>query len=1089
MQLSVYTASAGAGKTHKLTGEFLLLSLSRPGAFRHIQAVTFTNKAMAEMKERFVKELHTVATVPEESAFTDELCEKLGISVEELQKKAGETLHNVMNDYDAFRVKTIDAFFQEVIRAFARELNLPSHYRLEMDAKIMLDLAATRLLDSLDHNPDMGKEQKKELIDWLKEIAEEQIEQGRNSNIKAGLIRIGKELFSERFKQNSVKIISPEEFKELKQRCHSSIAIFEKKRQQQAGQLLELLNDAGRIPQERVNKNLVKGLEKLLRKPKETELAAAIRNVGTATPALGEWKEQEKGILKAATKNSAQADGTAIDEIRSLIINLYNYTEKEGKDYASARAILKNLNTFALISALQEQLNRISSENNVSLITDATQFINRIIDGCEIPFIYEKLGAQIHHHMLDEFQDTSRLQYDNFKPLLKESLDKQYGNLIVGDVKQSIYRFRNSDSSLLSGQVPADFSHYVREYNLDRNWRSVPEIIRFNNAFYKSFAEHLEQLFNEEYETALKLFTETYSQVEQQVPASHKEESGAVVVHYLPEETDEADEMEPLDEAPAADIEGVRLQDLCETIYDITRRGYSQSDIAILVRTNRDAEIIADAILKYRTPEGESIQVVSAEALKVRNSAAVRLIIAALCFISGNTSETPLNTLRLQEAYRVSYETLKRNDPQTAVGASVDTEKIAACAYLNVAEAAEMIINIFEPLIPEGEWPYVLKLLDLIAGAQADFSADIKEFLDLWETRLNKETIPESAAAHAVTIMTLHKSKGLGFLVVLMPFLDFSVRTHGSNDFLWCDISKFDNRFDFEMPVEYNKQLLDTVFKQYYIDEVSHMLLDQLNVLYVGTTRAKRELHLWIKQAKQDKQRVTRFESMIQSCLTSLNETDEGNNQLFLSKQVIDNEMPPLPYLPTGKQEKEDKKPNETIRLKSIGSNPVRQRIGVLMEGRDFFKEDNPRRLGRIMHLILQEIEQPADIPEAIEAAMGKGLITYDRAEMLKKELLQMMENPTVASWFNGKDTLLREQAIIGREIEGSRRPDRILIHPDGSATVIDYKFGAYRSKKHFMQVREYMQLLAQMGYSPIKGFLWYVALDEITPVKIDKHP
>ncbi len=1079
--LKIITASAGAGKTHALTGEYLRLALSEPGNFRHIQAVTFTNKATAEMKERILEELNILAHTPQESAFLNDIRSELHLSETELQRQAESTLRCIMADYSAFRIKTIDAFFQEVIRTFARELNLSGRYRVEMQNDEILDSAATRLLDSINESGDGEKTaQQSEIRKWLKEMALEQISEGESHNLKGELLRLGKEIFTEAYQRNDRQKDFAQKIGDLKRDCHDIIHQYEKKRLGIAAEIWEI------VTQNHIEDTINHYLKNALYKAVENKGFDNMKRLWDTGKQLYEGKMlTPEDICPKSRKNLSAVSQAIAEGLTDKIKDYYAHSYEGFARYRSAGCILNDLNTFALINALQEQVDALCREQEISMISGSSQFIHRIIEGSSVPFLYERLGTRIHHHMLDEFQDTSQMQYDNFRPLLEDGLAQNSDSLVVGDAKQSIYRFRNAESTLLTQTVPQDFSAYQEKQDLLYNWRSRPEVIHFNNELFSMLPGQLDQ------ELGINLLRSTYSPVKQNIPSSSAQKrGGAVVIHTLPPRKNEKKSVSEDEELPN-DVADERMNDLCATIDNLLERGCPASDIAILVNTAREAGQVADALIEYsHRPNGKSIGILSEEALQLYNAASVRLVIAALRFIAEGLrpdeknahcpiSMTPAG-ICLGEAYRAI------STQSSSVTLTLEEYRhIASFANLNLFEMVEAIIHHFNALITSDEWSYLLALQDQVLQAQNDRSLDLKGFLELWESRLKTVTIPPESSNDAVHLITIHKSKGLGFPVVLIPFPGRKENYRAVN-YVWCDLSAFDNAYPYKLPLAYKASLYGSDFKTDYQTEQGKRMLDELNIFYVAVTRAKRELHLWVCHPDDVKDTHTEgywFESP--PSVSIIDHIAKAIHQMptdlyHAHKATADISLLNLPAYTSGN----DDKVASPIHIEHIASAPNHANISIVREGREFFTDNSSCQYGRAMHRILQQIETAENLPTAITQAVSAGWVGHDQAETLLQELNRMLHSDErVASWYDGTSHWLNEQTIVAADIEGSRRPDRILLHPDGSASVIDYKFGNRFSKSHFTQVQEYMQLLKRMGYSPVHGYLWYVTLSEVRSI------
>ncbi|MBP9980255.1 MAG: UvrD-helicase domain-containing protein, partial [Parabacteroides sp.] len=573
--LTVYRASAGAGKTHKLTGEYLTLLFTGPGAFRRILAVTFTNKATDEMKTRIVDELYNLAS-GRKSDYVELLKSAYSLTEIQVRKQAAQILIDILHDYSAFNISTIDRFFQQTMRAFTREIGLQGGYGIEMDQELVLTTAIDNLLSDLE------KPESKDLLGWLLRFAEDKIESGGEWNLRKDIMALSREVFKESYKAFSEAVGRDIEDKkaleDYKNELYGIIRSVEATAKELGERGLAILNKYGL---------------------KVTDFKGGSRSPLTLLDRLvqGEMKEPSATFIgladnldgcftKTVSLGTRQIIGCAFEDglndcIKGIISLFGNLTA-----YNTAREIVRYYYTLGILTDVSRQIAAYREEKNVMLIADTTELLSKVIEGSDAPFIYEKTGTHVDHYMIDEFQDTSGMQWNNFRPLIEESLAHSRDNLIVGDVKQSIYRFRNSDWKLLDEQVQADFSpEVVHEETLKDNWRSCRNIVEFNNALFTTLPGVLQTVYNEALsvsslseEQRAAFFTKimsAYDKSFQQVPPPFMQKDGHVRIEFLSGD----DEKDWKEEALG------RLPGVLEKLQD---NGYALKDIAILVRTNQE---------------------------------------------------------------------------------------------------------------------------------------------------------------------------------------------------------------------------------------------------------------------------------------------------------------------------------------------------------------------------------------------------------------------------------------------------------------------------------------------------------------------
>lgn len=1081
--LTVYRASAGAGKTHKLTGEYLKLLFARPGAYRRILAVTFTNKATDEMKSRIIEELYHLSS-GKPSDYVAPLASAYKLEEKQVRQQAREVLVAILHDYASFNISTIDRFFQQTMRAFTREIGLQGGYGIEMDQELVLTEAVDRMLAGLE------KPENKELLGWLLRFAEEKIENGGEWNLRRDIMGLGRELFKERYKAAGEAVATDLADKQAldayKERLYAIIRAVENEAKEWGKRAMELLD------QYRLSPSDFKG--------------------GSRSPlyyfeklARGEMKEPTATFLKLADNEEAYCTKTMKSGMRQLIGCVYHEGLNEYvkgvvalfanlTDYYTAKEIVRYYYTLGILTDLSRQIAAYREEKNVMLIADTTELLNRVIAGSDAPFIYEKTGTYVDHYMIDEFQDTSGMQWDNFKPLVEESLAHRYDNLVVGDVKQSIYRFRNSDWKLLDEQVQRDFPPaLLREETLKENWRSCRYIVDFNNALFTIAPALLQGLYNEMLDGApltepekTRLATRlvgAYDHSFQQVPPPFRQKAGHVQVTFLETEGETDWREEAL----------CRLPGLLERLQD---NGYALKEIAILVRTNREGAQVADALLAYKEAHASGryrYDIISDEALFVSGSPAVRFLVTLSRYL-----KDPGDRARRQLAF-FSFAALTgffdvtgedRELPYEAFDAL--QEELLRLSRLPLYEMAEGLYRLFADRFAANEQVFLQAYLDMVSEYARKESPDLGRFLRWWDESGNKKTIATPDEQNAVRILTVHKSKGLGFKAVILPFCDWEIDHRPTKPvILWCrpEGRPFD-RLPL-VPVRYSQQLVQTRFAKDYFEERLHAFMDNLNTLYVAFTRAKEELLCLAPRPKrregeaEQPDKITSVASLLWSSFaTPVADTRQGDPLLSLP-DAFDRETGCLElgdwWHPASRGDKGDGV--EEIRMSPLRSIPYDDRLQLRLMGKGFCFDDRRRKHGTLMHEVLSGIRTGADIAAAVERYRLAGVIGGEEAQQLAARLDSLLALPAVRPWFDGSTRVLNEVEILfGKGL--SKRPDRVMIAPSGTVTVVDYKFGEKKSRRYVKQVREYMELVRRMGYAEVAGYLWYVERGEVEAVE-----
>ena len=1117
MALDIYTASAGSGKTHTLTREYLRLALSTsdPHYFSTIQAVTFTKKATLEMKERIVQELYRLATEPEASPFSGELTGHLHLSPSQLQERAQRALRALLLDYSSFRVRTIDSFFQEVVHSFAHELGHSGALRVQIDSKPLLQSAVLEVLAAQEE----GKLDKA-LHAWLSDLTQEQIEEGKQFDIKKKLGDFAKQLETEAVKllranhkfptREAVGLLRSEAAKIIKEiegraldLCQQALGLLE-----QTGVEIKYLSNGASgvfspvLACQRQRGNIFDSGHKLLVDK------AYIRDFIDAPPDKPFTKLVPKGTNAAGREQARALEARLspiVEELRTTLSDFRAHSIGQAPLYMTARQILRYSGLYGILIDIDDALQRLKLEGSLMLLSDAPSLISSLLGDSQsdVPFLYEKIGARVDHHMIDEFQDTSRMQYANFLPLLENSLASGKDCLIVGDAKQSIYRFRNSDSTLLTTQLTEDFTSSAECKNLEDNWRSVPEIVDFNNALYPQLCSLIRNVFDSLWsevrgygfpegqeevksrlDAELDILLKAYEDVEQNTPKPKQQRGlGQVVLHrYAPPKKKDDSTTEGEDSEETSDTEeevpSGALDQLPLVLVDLLKRGYRCSDIAILVRTKAHAANVAETLLNAPDDvlEGYSLPFLSEEALHVDRAYSVRFIIAALSYLADTS--IPLRLAVLQEAYHQVLALSGRAEEDLS---EAELQELRDFGRQGLYEVVEIINSRYGKLFPESEGAYLVKLLDMLYSWEQEEAADISTFLQYWQDKGHLQSIVNNSAEDAITLMTIHKSKGLGFPVVLLPDISWELDqalSGNKENILWCPIPHISETEELtatnvtSVPLKYTATLQMSYFAEPYFEEKLKNMMDSLNLLYVATTRPKQELHIWIREeAEQSKEKISKIEDLF---LASV-EDDKALHEILPAHQTMkEDPIGDSTSAPKKKHSDSEEDSATALQVGALSSYPIDKRLAILREGLEYFSEDSQRAYGRTLHLILSEIETASDVAPAISEAVHHGYIKAEHAEELSSQLRAVVEHPEAARWFDGTGKIFNERAIIGGELETSRRPDRVIFYPDDHIEVVDYKSGEER-KSHHRQVREYMELLRQMGYTEVSGYLCYL--------------
>lgn len=1042
--IQIMKASAGSGKTFNLAKTYirLLFEAGDSRSYRHILAVTFTNKATDEMKSRILKELFILSTEPGKSGYYKDFVPSLAGTADELRKMSEDILCNILHDYGAFSVSTIDRFFQQTLKAFSREIGQFSSYQVELDRNSLVEESVDRILDSLTEK-DAG------LLKWLTDNVLEQIETGGRYSLDKSLKEMAKRLRSnghrdqiEKFGIDEAEAYSKDTLDRIRKECRSVISGYYVKVRSAAARVLELMQQNGVNPEDTSRKFMSRlyGYAEL-KNHDEIKIPsdAFMRNAA----------DHELWFAKSRAK-------TLLPKVYPLIeAPLNEFCELFGEGYrafATAKIIDGQLYGLGVAGELNETFRDLMKEKNVLCIDDSNSILRGIIDGSDAPFIYEKLGVRYEHFLLDEFQDTSRIQWDNFRPLLQNSEAQGLDSLIVGDVKQSIYRWRDSDWNLLDSELENEFER-VKVDTLQSNYRSLSCVVRFNNLFFPEAAKVLDGLCPEQQGRTI---ADIYSDVEQNVAAKGDSE-GSVSLTWCGKE----------DETSM----------VLEAINEIRSCGAGYGDIAILVRDNGSGENIASFLIDNKVP------VITDDSLKVRSSLVVRRTVSLLSFA---------------------------DNPHDTVGGFLASslDVTVPAEYHSIVDLAE---NLFRQLraadeeVFDGETLYIQSFMDFLHDFVSLNGNSLRGFLKYWEEK--NPSISSPTLGDSVRIMTIHKSKGLDFPYVIFPYVE-KVTLYKASRY-WCRPETAGTELealpDGIFDVNLSSGCENTFFADEYRRERKMQHVDNINILYVALTRASKGMHLISALPSRkfldsmDSGEVPEFGDMSQilywfaekqvspgldgsSCGLEIRKSfHEDGAVTYRAGELFDF----AGYHAGDAAGKQVSLSAGEIKT-GYPSWPIDGRLLFKTDGADFFSSDglagisaSHRLRGIVLHDILSKVVVPADLHGAVESARMDGRLTAAEAEEAMELLSARISSASGRGWFPEDASLVRNEVSL-IDADGSvYRPDRMVSRPDGEIVIIDYKFGAHRNS-YDRQVARYADICRRMGHRKVTTALWYVDSDEI---------
>ena len=1048
MSFTVYKSSAGSGKTYNLVKEYLKLILVNPTDFRKILAITFTNKAAEDMKNRIIETLlqfiNYETLPPKEKEKTQSLTKNLVeiLKTEEITilKNAQKALELILHNYSDFAVSTIDSFVYGIVKTFAKDLYIPLNFDVELDENVLLNQAIDLLISRVGND--------KDITNLLVRFIETQVDDQRSLNIEEEIRKIGKYLFKEE------SIINIEKLKELK-----------------VSDFFEILSHLFAVikQNEDILKNIAQKAYQLIEANNISPKAFYFKDKGIYTyfkniAALKTDSIPNKNIAKGVDSDKWTSDvctaeeGRAIQSIKDQLTIYYNeiqdFAANELKFINLYHLMARNIFPLAVLDEIASIIEDIKRENNILHISEFNKKIASIVMNEPIPFIYERTGERFKHFMIDEFQDTSVLQWYNLLPLLENALSENGFTMVVGDGKQAIYRWRDGeveqfinlpyiknsdDNPLLSQKEEALKRNYI-EIELKQNFRSFTQIIDFNNDFFKTITKVLPDIYQKIYNDAAQL--------------SDKNKPGGYV------------QIDFIDEDPDFSFEELTLNKLLEIVEDLTLdKHYAASDIAVLCCSNKNANAIARFLIE------NNIEVVSSESLLLYKSPLIIFIITVLEYISNKDNIVAavniVNYLIKTNAIEnVSLTEMLHNVTDDESFLNHELKKYFheydyfVLKNTSLYDLCEEIIRIFR--LNNKPDAYLQFFLDVVLTYTVSKKNNITDFLVWWEENADKFSVIVPQGKNAVKVMTIHKSKGLQFPVVIYPFANEKKKLSKNN--LWIDIDdkNFPKLKTFLIPT--NKKILDTNYSNLYDEEENKSRLDLMNILYVVMTRPVEKLFILSEKPGQKSDSIT-VNNLLKSYLQEKafwNETEKvytfgknAQNSKIISQQAE----------------------NEVIYDRFI-STRWQKKLIMKYKAKDIWNLDaNEASLkwGNLIHTAMCSILTCFDVDKTIDVLYNEGFLDSAEKEEVRDKINHFVHHPSLIEFYQPTCEVKNEQEIL--DANGTTyRPDRIVINPFKTA-IIDYKTGSQEAN-HKTQVDKYAELLSEMGYSNIEKYLIYVDKD-----------
>lgn len=1080
--LTIYKASAGSGKTFTLSVEYIKLLIKDPQSYRSTLAVTFTNKATEEMKLRILSQLYGIwKLLPDSKSYIDKIKEDLDVTEEYMSERAGIALHNIVHNYSYFRIETIDSFFQSVLRNLARELDLTANLRIELNDYQIERNAVDELINSLDENS--------ELLTWIMEYIRENMDDDKDWNVIGNIKRFGENIFREYYKTNSKKLnerlLEEGFFKQYTTKLRQMRNEAEVEMQNEAAQFFDALNHNGiEIDDLNNGKNGPAGYFIKIKK--------GIYNNTIVTKRLQKVLDEGSESSWVKQKSSKETQDIVRELANSTLTPLVHHAEdvrqKNWYIYGSAVLTLRHLNQLRLLNSIENKVRMMNVEQNRFLLSDTHTLLHSLIRDTDSPFIFEKIGNYLENIMIDEFQDTSTVQWQNFKVLLEECMShgEQQGNLIVGDVKQSIYRWRSGDWRMLNN-IEREFPYLNSMLNvcsLDTNYRSSRRVITFNNAFFKraSELEYADQKSSTPDTSSPEQLKKAYSDVAQKVP-SFRDNHGYVSINLLPNE----------------DYRQQALQKTAEAVSLLLDSGANYSDIAILVRSNDIIQLIAE----FFANELPDVKIVSDEAFRLDSSVSVNIIVNAMLWLTH--PDNILAKAYIAKAYQTYV--LKKSEQETnkLLATAEGIDSALPCALIDkrddlltmpIFELAEQIYTLFNIGNIKGEDAYLYAFYDALTDFIANNTVDIDSFVEEWNDSIAEKTI-QASAIDGIRIITIHQSKGLEFEHVVIPFCDWTLEKGNT---IWCtpQVEPY-NELPL-IPVDFSaSQMKGTIYEFDYNEEHLQNCVDNLNLLYVAFTRAASSLFV-IAQRGTPSSRSYIVEQAITDIKLEGSSLDGDPSD---KKAELLFSYGELEIVETKAKKKSDNIFTPEVENMNVDMATFSNKVEFKQsnKSRDFVADDDENtddddrkqlsyiKTGKILHYLFSTINTTDDIDTSLVQLEMDGLIEESGTNIkrLRDMLHKRFSNRQVADWFSSRWTLFNECTILdydaATDTVREHRPDRVMKDKKtGEVVIVDFKFGSPRPE-YVEQVNRYKALTQNMGYLNVKGYLWFVYSNRIEEV------
>ena len=1117
--LKILKASAGSGKTFSLTLHYINLLLINENNYREILAVTFTNKATAEMKERILAVLQGLATGDKQTKI--ESFRKLLLAqhsywkTEDLLQKAQCVYRRILHDYGRFTISTIDGFSQKVIRSFTYELNLDAAYKIEMNtAKVKQDLSIM-LNQLLDERPD--------LLEWIIAFAEQKIANNENWNYRKQLLSLAGLIFTENFQEFNAAISSTDD-KQIFHLLHNEV-------QEQTKNFLDSLSLAIQAYIDCI-KTFQLSNDDLKGKSRNKLLAASRISPNIQKETLSSLQKIFERFLDLQTHEDSyiDADKNPRDDIRQAVAPiLLQIAELQQyfPAYIAYQAVQSNLYYLRLLKEMSDLLSLWRKENGAQLISDSQILLNKLgLDHNNDPtFIWEKIGNRYSYFLFDEFQDTSRIQWKNYSPLLINALGnaQQHINehLIVGDVKQSIYRWRNGDWRILLQQVedqiatafhllPQQRQQFIENGTLETNFRSLPNIISFNNYIFQEIPRILQEVLNEKVQENLdgealhwwnvsgndRMLIKAYEKSEQQIPVqkqSGEDFAGAIEIEYIPVTDGRFRNNKVQAESLAA---------LCDKIGEWLSLGrYRPGQIGVLVRSNNQAKIVIEQLMLYKNETGLDFNVISGDALSLAANEAIQLLIETLKAFVYQSDQHVIYRAKMAYLYQLITQSESfhpehwlyfKNNQLNDLSAILPAELLLQWTDLQRSPLIHLIEQLIELYGLQKQnnihIPYILAFKDIVSNFSMQGDRGLNQFIQYWEEDGQKASLPSNADVDAIEITTIHKSKGLAYDVVMIPFCSWNLDGMLNGDF-WIDTAHTPFAQLGKIPIKYNSSVGQSIFYKQYFEEMLFNYMDSLNTFYVATTRAIQHIYItapgFTEQVDKKTGAVTGYaikNDYISDILYQALDKENTRFPLKTNKLTID--ASPM-HIPVSEKAPSESSNENVVTIKHYPlSNALKKAFDSITKRsiNTILQLEKAAQYGLLAHEIISEASTEHDLLTLIDDYIEQGILGKDERPLLLEEIMRVWQHPQINQWLSGDYKIWNEASII-LENGQTIRPDKVFTSPK-ETIVLDFKFTKGDYADHKWQVDSYKKALQNLGYQQVKGFLYYAKFNELVEVE-----